>query len=81
MADTGRAAPDIIRERGMEQVSDESELRGIIRHIMDAFPGQAAKYRAGKTQLLGFFMGEIMKATSGRANPKRAGELIREMLG
>ncbi len=81
MADTGRPAPDIIRERGMEQVSDEAELKGIIRSIVDAFPKQAAQYRAGKTQLLGFFMGEVMKATSGRANPKRAGDLIREELG
>ncbi|HQI82266.1 MAG TPA: Asp-tRNA(Asn)/Glu-tRNA(Gln) amidotransferase subunit GatB [Deltaproteobacteria bacterium] len=81
MAETGRPAPEIIRERGMEQVSDEAELRHIIRSIMDTFPGQAAQYRAGKTQLLGFFMGEVMKATSGRANPNRAGKLIREMLG
>ena len=80
MAATGRNASSIVEELGMAQVSDETELKALILGIIEANPGQVAKYREGKTQLLGFFVGEAMKASKGRANPKVAGTIIRELL-
>jgi aspartyl-tRNA(Asn)/glutamyl-tRNA(Gln) amidotransferase subunit B len=80
MASTGRDAREIIRELGLEQVSDEHELKVLIRKIIESNQKQAAQYRAGKTQLLGFFVGEVMKESGGKANPKVAGDLIRELL-
>lgn len=80
MAATGRNASSIVEELGMAQVSDETELKALILGIIEANPGQVTKYRQGKTQLLGFFVGEAMKASKGRANPKVAGTIIRELL-
>jgi len=80
MADTGKSAPHIIRASGLEQVSDEDTLAGLIKVVIDDHPREAAQYRAGKTQLLGFFVGEVMKASQGKANPKVAGNIIKELL-
>ncbi|HVN72740.1 MAG TPA: Asp-tRNA(Asn)/Glu-tRNA(Gln) amidotransferase subunit GatB [Desulfomonilia bacterium] len=80
MADTGRNAPAIIKSSGLEQVSDEDALAVLIKDVMAAHPKETAQYRAGKTQLLGFFVGEVMKASKGKANPKVAGNMIKEML-
>ncbi|HPI93341.1 MAG TPA: Asp-tRNA(Asn)/Glu-tRNA(Gln) amidotransferase subunit GatB [Deltaproteobacteria bacterium] len=80
MASGGKTAEEIVRDLGAEQVSDEDELRGVVSGIIEANPKESAQYRAGKTQLLGFFVGEVMKASRGRANPKVAGNIVREML-
>ena len=80
MAETGRRAPDIIKELGLEQVSDEDALKGLIKEIIEANPKESSQYRAGKTQLLGFFVGEVMKASKGKANPKVAGNIVKELL-
>ncbi len=80
MADTGRGAQEIIKELGLEQVSDEGSLKRIISEIIEANPKEVSQYRAGKHQLLGFFVGEIMKRSKGKANPKVAGELVKELL-
>ena len=80
MADTGRGAREIIKELGLEQVSDEDSLKRIIREIIEANPREVTQYRAGKYQLLGFFVGEVMKKSKGKANPKVAGDLVKELL-
>lgn len=80
MVETGRTARDIVSSRGLEQVSDEDDLREMVREIIEKSPLEAEKYREGKTQLLGFFVGQLMKATKGKANPKIANKLIKEML-
>jgi aspartyl-tRNA(Asn)/glutamyl-tRNA(Gln) amidotransferase subunit B len=80
MADTGRGALDIIEELGLEQVSDEDSLKRIIREIFEANSREVTQYRAGKHQLLGFFVGEVMKKSKGKANPKIAGDLVKELL-
>ena len=80
MADTGKSAADIIKERGLEQVSDEGALKDLIKKIIEANPKESSQYRAGKTQLLGFFVGEVMKASKGKANPKVAGNIVKELL-
>jgi aspartyl-tRNA(Asn)/glutamyl-tRNA(Gln) amidotransferase subunit B len=80
MASTGKVASAIIKERGFEQVSDEEELKRIVRDIIKEYPKEAASYRSGKTQIMGFFVGQVMKASKGKANPKLLSGIIKEML-
>jgi aspartyl-tRNA(Asn)/glutamyl-tRNA(Gln) amidotransferase subunit B len=63
-----------------EAVSDTSELAPVVERILDANPGQVAAYRGGKEGLLGFFVGQVMKETGGKANPRVVSELVREKL-
>ena len=79
-ADPKRSVDDLIKEQGLEQVSDTGELAAVIRTIVDANPEQVAQFRAGKEKVLGFFVGQIMKATQGRANPQQVNSLLREAL-
>jgi aspartyl-tRNA(Asn)/glutamyl-tRNA(Gln) amidotransferase subunit B len=78
---SGRPPAEIVGERGLEQVSDAAALRDIVRGVIDSNPKQAEQYRAGKVALLGFFVGQVMKASGGRANPAKVNEIVREMLG
>jgi len=78
---TGKAPSLIIKEKGLVQVSDTGELSGVIRKILDDHPAEVSKYLSGKTQLLGFFVGQVMKATRGKANPEIANRIVVEELG
>jgi aspartyl-tRNA(Asn)/glutamyl-tRNA(Gln) amidotransferase subunit B len=79
---TGGEAPGAIVEReGLTQVSDEGALRATVAEVVAASPAQAASYRAGKTAALGWFVGQVMKKTGGRANPQVVNALLREALG
>lgn len=71
----------IVAERGLEQVSDTAALEGIIDGLLGAHPAQVEAYRAGKTGLAGFFVGQVMKETRGRANPRLVKELVERKLG
>ena len=71
---------DLIAEHGLKQVSDDDALTRIVTDIVAANPAQAAQYRGGQAKLLGFFVGQVMKATSGKANPRKVNELLREHL-
>ncbi len=64
----------------MKQLSDEDELAELVTRTLDAHPHQVGQYRSGKTKLLGFFVGQIMQATHGQANPKKLNTLLRKML-
>ena len=70
----------IDREHGFEQVSDPDELAQVIGRVVDDNPEQVAQFRAGKEKVFGFFVGQIMKATQGRANPQQVNTLLRETL-
>ena len=70
----------LIKAQGLEQVSDSDELAELIRKIVADNPAQVAQFRAGKEKVFGFFVGQAMKATQGRANPQRLNELLREAL-
>jgi Asp-tRNA(Asn)/Glu-tRNA(Gln) amidotransferase B subunit len=61
-------------------ISDASELEPLVEKILAANPGQVAAYRGGKEGLLGFFVGQVMKETQGKADPKAVNELLREKL-
>ncbi len=63
-----------------EAVSDESELEPVIARILEANPGQVEAYRGGKEGLLGFFVGQVMKETQGKANPRVVSELVKAKL-
>jgi aspartyl-tRNA(Asn)/glutamyl-tRNA(Gln) amidotransferase subunit B len=80
MFGTGRTAAAIIAARGLVQVSDTGEIDGIIDEIIAANPQQLAQYRAGKEALFGFFVGQAMKASKGKANPKIVNERLRAKL-
>ncbi|GBD94850.1 aspartyl/glutamyl-tRNA(Asn/Gln) amidotransferase subunit B [bacterium BMS3Abin05] len=80
MAETGKAPQKIVEEKGLAQVSDASELDAIVVEVIEAHPNELEKYRAGKENLISFFMGQVMKATRGKANPKLVNELLRKKL-
>ncbi len=77
---TGRDAREIVAERGLEQVSDVAEIERLIDGILAANPKTVEQYRAGKTQLAGFFVGQVMKAMAGKGNPKIISDLIAQKL-
>ena len=73
------AAHDVdqyVEHKGLKQVSDSSELEAIVDKIIADNPGQVEQFRAGKTKLMGFFVGQVMKETQGKANPKQVNTLV-----
>ena len=81
MMQTGKAASKIVEEKGLSQITDEGAIKEIVQKVVDANPNQVAAYKGGKVQLFGFFVGQVMKETKGRANPKTVNELLKEILG
>jgi aspartyl-tRNA(Asn)/glutamyl-tRNA(Gln) amidotransferase subunit B len=80
MASTGKRAGEIVIEKNMQQISDTSEIETIISQIIQQNPDEASRYRMGQEKLLGFFVGEVMKATHGKANPKLVNETLKKKL-
>ncbi|MBO6503248.1 MAG: Asp-tRNA(Asn)/Glu-tRNA(Gln) amidotransferase subunit GatB [Kordiimonadaceae bacterium] len=80
MFETGKDAGAIVEEKGLKQVSDTGEIEKIIDDIIAANPNQLEQYRAGKDKLLGFFVGQVMKATQGKANPGVVNKLLKPKL-
>lgn len=78
---TGEAPAAIVERRGLRQLSDPAELQPIIDAVVAANPRQAEAYAAGKDGLFGYFVGQVMKQTAGRANPQLTAELLRKRLG
>ena len=77
---TGETPERIIKEKGFKQISDEKELRSIVKKTLGAYPKQVADYRAGRTKLFGFFTGQVMKATKGQAHPVKLSKILKEEL-
>jgi aspartyl-tRNA(Asn)/glutamyl-tRNA(Gln) amidotransferase subunit B len=80
MYETGKAAADIVQERGLRQISDEHALVATIAQVIADHPKEVAEFRAGREKLLSFFMGQVMKATQGKANPQAVNRLLRDKL-
>ena len=80
MFETGRSATQIVKEKGLAQVSDVEELSRIVEQVIADNPGPVAEYLAGKDAVLRFLVGQVMKATRGKANPKLVNRLLRERL-
>lgn len=77
---SGKDPEQIIREKGLTQVSDEGALAKIIEEVLRKNPGQVAQFKEGKQQVLGFLVGQVMKASGGKANPGKVNELLKEKL-
>jgi aspartyl-tRNA(Asn)/glutamyl-tRNA(Gln) amidotransferase subunit B len=77
----GRAADEIIEAKGLKQITDTSAIERAIDEVMAKSPQQLADYRGGKDKLFGFFVGQVMKATQGKANPAQLNELLKRKLG
>jgi aspartyl-tRNA(Asn)/glutamyl-tRNA(Gln) amidotransferase subunit B len=80
MVASGRNPEAIIQEKGLAQISDTGALEALAREIISANPKEAADYRAGKSKILGFFVGQLMRRTQGQANPQLANEIFQKML-
>ncbi|MDQ3248500.1 MAG: glutamine--tRNA ligase/YqeY domain fusion protein [Chloroflexota bacterium] len=80
MLQTGGEPATIVEQQGLQQVTDASELTAAIERVIAANKPKAEQYRAGKTGLLGFFVGQVMKETGGKANPQMVQELVRRQL-
>ena len=80
MCETGKSPGDIISEKGLSQISDEAELEKLVNDVLLANPENVEKYKNGKDKLFGFFVGEAMKLSKGKANPKLLNELLRSKL-
>jgi aspartyl-tRNA(Asn)/glutamyl-tRNA(Gln) amidotransferase subunit B len=81
VAATGAAPRAVVEEKGLGQISDEGELVALVERLIADNPAQAEQLRGGKDKLVGFFVGQAMKATGGRADPARVGEIVRERAG
>jgi aspartyl-tRNA(Asn)/glutamyl-tRNA(Gln) amidotransferase subunit B len=77
----GKPADAIIEAKGLRQITDSAAIGGVIDAVMAANPKQLADYRSGKDKLFGFFVGQVMKATDGKANPAQLNELLKTKLG
>jgi len=80
MWSSGANADAIIEEKGLKQITDTSAIEKAIDEVMAKNPGQLADFRAGKDKLFGFFVGQVMKATGGKANPAQLNELLKKKL-
>jgi aspartyl-tRNA(Asn)/glutamyl-tRNA(Gln) amidotransferase subunit B len=78
---SGRDADAIIEEKGLKQITDGAAIERVIDEVIARNPGQLADYRAGKDKLFGFFVGQVMKATQGKANPAQLNALLKKKLG
>jgi len=81
MMATGKDAATVVKDKNLVQMSDAGELLQLVQEIIAANPEQAAQFREGKTKVMGFFVGQLMKKTQGKANPQMANELFVKELG
>jgi aspartyl-tRNA(Asn)/glutamyl-tRNA(Gln) amidotransferase subunit B len=80
MAATGKAAAAIVKEKGLVQVTDTSAIETEVDAVISANPEQVTDYRNGKTKIFGFFVGQVMRATRGKANPKMVNDILKAKL-
>ena len=78
MCESGKGALDIIDEKGLSQISDENEIESLVDNVLNSNPENVKKYKNGKDKLFGFFIGEAMKLSKGKANPKIVNDLIKK---
>ncbi|MBV9882143.1 MAG: Asp-tRNA(Asn)/Glu-tRNA(Gln) amidotransferase GatCAB subunit B, partial [Sphingomonadaceae bacterium] len=81
MLETGEGAAAVVEARGLKQTSDTGAIDAAIADVLDRNADKVAEYKAGKEALFGFFVGQVMKAMQGKANPKVVNELLRKALG
>ena len=77
---TGKNPEKIIKSKGLEQISDEEELESIAQSVLDKNSSQVEAYKSGKDKLFGYFVGQVMKETQGKANPASINEILKRLL-
>ena len=77
---TGKSPDVIVKEKNLMQVSDVAKIENLIDQVLTANPNEVKKYREGKDTLFGFFVGQVMKASQGKANPGKVNELLKKKL-
>jgi aspartyl-tRNA(Asn)/glutamyl-tRNA(Gln) amidotransferase subunit B len=80
MWSSGEGADAVIEKKGLKQITDSGAIEKVIDEVLAKNPGQLAEYRSGKDKLFGFFVGQVMKATGGKANPAQLNELLKKKL-
>jgi aspartyl-tRNA(Asn)/glutamyl-tRNA(Gln) amidotransferase subunit B len=80
MVETGKGAAELVEERGLRQVTDAGEIEAAVDAVLAREAEKVADYRGGKDKLFGFFVGQVMKATAGKANPALVNEVLRRRL-
>ncbi len=78
--DSGKDADEIIKNQGLVQIQDESIIQDVAQKILEANPDQVAAFKGGKDKLFGFFVGQVMKETQGKANPKSVNDILKKLL-
>ena len=80
LIDSGRSPTDIVKEKGLEQLSDAESIETAVQQVLEANAQQVAQYHTGNEKVFGFLVGQVMKATQGKANPQKVNELLKEKL-
>ncbi|NKB45701.1 MAG: Asp-tRNA(Asn)/Glu-tRNA(Gln) amidotransferase GatCAB subunit B, partial [Alphaproteobacteria bacterium] len=80
MVDEGKDPEAIVEEKGLKQITDTGPIEAAIEQVMSDNPGKVEEYRGGKDKLIGWFVGQVMKQTGGKANPGMLNELLRKKL-
>lgn len=78
--ETGKSPKQIVEEKGLKQISNEDEIRKIVKAVLEKHPAEVEKYKSGNEKILGFLVGQIMKETKGKANPQLVNKILREEL-
>jgi len=81
MGQTGKPAEQIVEQKGLVQITDTDALADVVSAIISEHPKEVDAYKSGKTKLLGFFVGRVMQATKGKANPKLVNAILKQQLG
>ena len=81
MWESGKPAAEIVAEKGLKQITDTGAIEGIIDEVIAGAPAQVEQFKSGNEKVLGWFVGQIMKATQGKANPGLVNQLLRQKLG
>jgi aspartyl-tRNA(Asn)/glutamyl-tRNA(Gln) amidotransferase subunit B len=80
MLDSDRSPEDIVAEKGLQQVSDTGSIETTVQQVLTSYPKQVSEYRSGNEKVFGFLVGQVMKATQGKANPQKVNDILRQKL-
>ena len=80
MFETGKDAKQVVKEKGLKQVSDEGTIKSMIDEVLASNQDKVDEYRSGKDKLFGFFVGQVMKASKGQANPGMLNQILKQKL-
>ena len=81
MWNTGESAESLVEKLGLKQMNNDDELKTMVESAITANPQSVADYKGGKTSAIGFLVGQVMKASKGKANPQKVNEMLKELLG